>query len=493
MKKYLLALDEGTTSCRAVLFDSTDNMKMVKSVSEPLYAEYKNDGWVEQNANDIFLKQMLCVERLLVGSGYSADEVIAAGITNQRESVVLWDKETGFPVAPCINWQCRRTADFCEKLKREGKANFIKQKTGLVIDAYFSASKIKWLLDNVDGARERAANGELLCGTIESYLLYRFTGGKMHVTDVTNASRTMLFNINDMAWDDELLELFDVPKNILPTVVDNVGDFGTINVKGVEIPVKGIVGDQQSSLIGQACLEKGEVKCTYGTGAFILANIGETPIISDQPLITTVAYKIGEKKAYAFEGSVFNAGSVLNWLKNIGLIPSAADSEKIASECEDSGGVYLIPAFTGMGAPYWNMECRGAFFGLTRGTTASQLVRAGIESVALRLGEVFKLMEKTLNEKLDCLNVDGGMSKNNLLLKIQANVIGGSIRRSTQTESTALGAAYLAGLGANVIESGAEIEKNHRFESVFLPDLKKDKTEKLIKGYFEYVNKLLGE
>lgn len=481
-KKFILALDEGTTSCRAVLY-SLHDMRAVCSFSEPVPAVYPFGGWVEQDADDIYYRLMLCVRRIFDSAAYDPAEVAAIGLTNQREAVVIWDRKTENALAPCIGWQCRRTAEYCEGLKKRGLGDMIKRKTGLVIDAYFSATKLKWLLDNTPGAHEKAAKGELLAGTLDSYLVYRMTGGASHITDVTNASRTMLFNINDMKWDGELLSLFGVPGCILPRVVECAGRFGEMSFGGVRIPVCGIAGDQQASLIGQACFGMGDVKCTYGTGAFILANMGSVPRITRSPLLTTVAYVIGGEKAYAFEGSVFNAGSVIGWLKDIGLLSSVAESEEVASGVEDADGVYLVPAFTGMGAPYWNMNCRASLLGMTRATTRGHIVRAGLESIALQCGEVYDLMADALGSPLGALRADGGASRNGLLLSVQADVIGAQVRRSREKESTSLGAAYLAGIGCGAIDGTDEIVRKHSFDATFEPSTDGGKTVKLKEGW----------
>ncbi len=436
MKKFLLALDEGTTSCRAVLF-SLHDMRAVCSYSEPLNVSYPFDGWVEQNAAEIYEKQMRCVRRIFETASYDPACVIAVGITNQRESTVIWDRKTG--------------------------------------------------------AREKAERGELLAGTLDSYLVYRMTGGARHITDVTNASRTMLFDINTLDWDDELLSMFRIPRKILPEVTECTGNFGSAFVAGRSMPICGIAGDQQAALVGQACFDKGDVKCTYGTGAFILANIGSEPRITRSPLLTTVAYKIKGETAYAFEGSVFNAGSVMSWLESVGLLSSAGESEAVASGVPDSGGVYLIPAFTGMGAPYWNMNCRAAVLGITRATTRAHIVRAALECIALRSSEVYDLMTDALGMPLGALNADGGMSRNSLLLSAQADIIGNVVRKSCEVECTALGAAYLAGIGAGVIKGTGEIKRTHACEATFEPSSDGLKVERLKAGWKQAVGTLLTD
>ena len=490
-KKYLLAIDEGTTSCRAVLFSLFD-MRALVSYSEPLESEYPHSGWVEQNANDIYLKQMLCVRRVFDNSAFDPAEVAAIGITNQREAVVIWDKKTGKALAPCVSWQCRRTADYCEELKALGLSDRIKRKTGLVIDSYFTATKLKWLLDNTPHARKKAEKGELLAGTLDSYLIYRLTGGAKHITDVTNASRTMLFNINTMAWDDELLDLFDIPRSVLPEVVECAGDFGEADVGDAKIRICGIAGDQQASLIGQACFADGDVKCTYGTGAFLLANIGDKPRITRSPLLTTVAFKINGRAAYAFEGSVFNCGSVVNWLKSIGLISSPSESEVVARGVPDSGGVYLVPAFTGMGAPYWDMNCRASIVGITRATTRNHIVRAGLEGIALRCGEVYGLMSEELGKPLGALRADGGASQNSLLLEIQAELLGVPVHKSREKECTALGAAYLAGIGCGIYDGIESVSQLHDAEIIYKPEGTRRSVIALKDGWKQAVGSVLG-
>lgn len=490
-KKYLLAIDEGTTSCRAVLFSARD-MRVIASCSEPISSEYPADGWVEQNANDIYLKQMLCINRLFENSAFEPSDVAAIGITNQRESVVVWDRKTGKALAPCVSWQCRRTAEHCARIKDEGLADEIKRKTGLVVDAYFSATKLRWLLENTPHARAKAAKGDLLAGTLDSYLIYRMTDGKSHVTDVTNASRTMLFDINTLDWDDGLLEIFGVPRRILPEVVGCAGDFGESEICGTKIKICGIAGDQQASLIGQACFTAGDVKCTYGTGAFLLANIGDKPCIASSPLLTTVAYKIGDSTAYALEGSVFNCGSTVNWLKSVGLIGSAAESEAVARGVSDSGGVFLVPAFTGMGAPYWDMNCRASITGITRATTRNHIVRAGLEGIALRCAEVYDLMSAQLGKPLGALHADGGASQNSLLLEIEAELLGVPVHKSREKECTALGAAYLAGIGCGVFAGIESVAKIHDAERVFRPEGVRS-VEELKRNWKKAVSSVIGK
>lgn len=491
-KKYLLALDEGTTSCRAVLYSAYD-MRVLASAGENLNTYFPNSGWVEQDAEEIYDKLLSCIRRVLEERNISAKEIAAIGVTNQREAVVVWDRVTGKVLTPCISWQCRRTAEVCECLRKDvTTAGLIKDKTGLVVDAYFSATKLRWLLKNVATLKERAEKGEVCAGTVDSYVIYRLTNGKVHATDVTNASRTMLFNIHSMQWDDELLKLFEIPKSILPEVKECTANFGKTDLGGVSIPITGVAGDQQASLIGQACFEKGDVKCTYGTGAFILSNIGSKPIISQTPLITTVAYSICGQKAYAFEGSVFNCGTVIDWLISTGYIEKAEDSEVYARQVDNSGGVYFIPAFTGMGAPYWNMNCRAAILGITRGTTKSHIIRAAIESIALRCGEVCELMSEALGAKLGELRADGGVSRNGLLLELEADLLARPVHMSDEAESTALGAAYLAGIGCGLFDSTETIRKMHIKHKTVTPMKSPAQVAELKAGWKKAVYTIIG-
>lgn len=486
-KGYLIAIDEGTTGCRAVLFNAK-TMECVATADRQLKMSYPQSGWVEQNATEIYNKQIACITDVFDKNGVMPNEVYALGITNQRESVVIWDRTTGKPLAPSINWQCRRTMNFCTKLQDVGMGETIKQKTGLVVDAYFSASKLKWLLDNVRGARAKAKKGELLAGTIDSYLIYRMTGCKNHVTDVTNASRTMLYNIKEMKWDDELLKLFDIPKNILPQVLPSAGDFGSFEINRYNIPICGVAGDQQASMIGQTCFDKGDTKCTYGTGAFVLTNIGEDAIITKSPLITTIAYTIGDKTVYAFEGSVFNAGSTIQWLKQIGLIKSSAESEKCARAVGDSDGVFLIPAFTGLGAPYWDMDCRAGIVGVTRATTKNHIVRAGLESIAFRTAEVCELMEGTLGTPIAMLHADGGASENAFLMQFQSDLLDIRVSKSNDKEGSSRGAIYLAAIGCGLIKSEREISSLYNQGVIYNPTAERYEIEALKQQWRKALN-----
>lgn len=453
--KYILALDQGTTSSRAIIFD--DRSEIVAKAQKEFPQHYPKPGWVEQDPDDIWLTQISVAREAIEQAKISPRDISAIGITNQRETTILWDKATGRAVYPAIVWQCRRTAERIEELKAQGKAELIKQKCGLVLDAYFSASKIEWILDQVEGLRERAKRGEIAFGTVDTYLIWRLSRGQVHATDVTNASRTMLYNIHSLAWDEELLELFDIPKEILPEVLDSAGDFGTTHpevIAGIEIPIRGVAGDQQASLFGQLCTEAGMVKNTYGTGCFMLMNTGEQAKPSQNGLITTLAWKRGNELRYALEGSVFVAGAAIQWLRDeLKLIYDAAQSEYYAGLVDDSDGVVVVPAFTGLGAPYWQMHARGAIFGLTRGTKREHIVRATLESIAYQTRDILQAMQDDTGLKVPRLQVDGGAAANDFLMQFQADILAAPVVRQRITETTALGAAYLAGLEVGVWDS----------------------------------------
>lgn len=443
--KYIVAIDEGTTSTRAVLY-GTEEGKILKQVSTPISQIYPKPSEVEEDANEIYAHTLSSLVEILE-SVDDLKDVLGIAVTNQRETVIAWDKRTGRPLYNAIVWQCRRTADYMKELS-EKYENVIREKTGLVMDAYFSASKIKWLLDNVSEIREKAEKGEVCFGTVDSYLIYKLTEGKVFVTDVTNASRTMLMNIHTLSYDKELLDIFGIKKEWLPKIVSSDERTGEFLYKGVKIPLCGIAGDQQAALIGQGCFASGSGKITYGTGLFMLYNIGEKALVSDKGIVTTVAYKIGNDRAYAFEGSVFNAGSTVNWLiDNLEAIDSAKESEKVALSVSDNGGVYFVPAFTGLGAPYWNGKATGLITGLTRGSTKAHIVRAGLESMAYSAKDLADVMLKESGIDFSEIRCDGGVSSNNFLLSFQANVLGTTVIRPEEKESTALGAAYLCGIG----------------------------------------------
>jgi glycerol kinase len=469
MEKFILSFDQGTTSSRAIIFDRTGAMI---SVAQREFTQlYPQPGWVEHNAREIWSTQVSVATEAILKANLRAENIAAIGITNQRETTVVWDKNSGEPIYQAIVWQDRRTADYCNSLKDGGADRMIQEKTGLIVDAYFSATKIKWMLENIAGAREKAERGELLFGTIDSWLIWNLTGGKVHVTDVTNASRTMLFNIHTLKWDTELLSLFNIPEAILPEVKSCSEVYGETSgaIFAERIPISGIAGDQQSALFGQMCTQPGMVKNTYGTGCFMLMNIGETPILSKNNLVTTIAWKIKDQVHYALEGSIFIAGAVVQWLRDeLKMISNSADIEKLALKVSDNGGVYLVPAFAGLGAPHWNQYARGTMFGITRGTSNAHIARAALESIAYQTMEVLKAMEADSGKTIVELRVDGGGTVNNLLMQFQADVLGVKVVRPEVTEVTAIGAAYLAGLAIGYWDSMEEIQQqwkvNHSFQ-----------------------------
>ena len=470
MKKYIMALDQGTTSSRAIIFDKDGGI--VSLVQREFPQIFPREGWVEHNPMAIWSTQIAACTEALMQIGGSWDEISGIGITNQRETVVVWDRETGAPIYNAIVWQCRRTADYCESLKEKGLSELIRSKTGLLLDPYFSASKVAWILDNVEGARERAERGELCFGTIDTWLIWNLTDGRVHATDYSNASRTMLFNINTLEWDKELLEIFNIPSSILPDVKPSSCIFGHTDTKilGAEIPIGGVAGDQQAALFGQCCFNPGELKNTYGTGAFLLMNIGEKPQITDSGLITTIAWGLDGKVNYALEGSVFVCGAAIQWLRDgMRVIESATDSEYYAKKVPDSGGVLVVPAFQGLGAPYWDPYARGIIVGITRATTKYHIIRATVESMAYQTADVIRLMENSTGIKIEGLAVDGGASANELLLSFQSDILGTSVQRPECIETTALGAAYLCGLATGVYKSTDEIKINRRIAKTFEP------------------------
>lgn len=480
--KYILALDQGTTSSRAIVFDRNGR---VRGMAQSEFAQiYPFGGWVEHDPMDIKTSQFGVITEALVRSGIGADDIAAIGITNQRETSVVWDKQTGEPVYNAIVWQCRRTAEYCEKLKEEGMSDLVYKKTGLVLDAYFSATKLKWILDNVKGTRERAERGELCFGTIDTYLMWQLSGGKIFATDYTNASRTMLFNIHTLEWDKELLKLFDIPESILPKVYPSSHFFGCTSDKlfGREIPICGVAGDQQAALFGQLCTKEGDVKSTYGTGCFMLMNTGKTPIESKNGLVTTIA--AGREVNYALEGSVFIGGAVVQWLRDeMRLIEKASDTEKLAESVSDSNGVYIVPAFVGLGAPHWDAEARGTVTGVTRGTKREHFVRAALESIAYQVNDVLLAMESDINKNITSLRVDGGASANNFLMQFQSDILGADIVRPEVVETTALGAAYLAGLNCGYWKDEKDIADNRKTERTFTSNMSEEKRSSLIFGW----------
>ncbi len=466
MKKYIMSLDQGTTSSRCILFDTEGNS--VSSVAREFAQIFPREGWVEHDPMTIWSTQIAVATEALLKIGASWDEVYGIGITNQRETAIVWDRKTGLPIYNAIVWQCRRTADYCESLKAAGYEKTVKNKTGLVLDPYFSASKVKWILDNVNGARESAERGELCFGTVDSWLVWNLTGGKVHATDYSNASRTMLYNITELCWDEELLSLFDIPKSMLPEVLPSSSVFGYTDkgILGAELPIGGVAGDQQSALFGQCCFDEGDIKNTYGTGGFLLMNTGDKPHISDSGLLTTIAWGLDGKITYATEGSVFVCGAAIQWLRDgLRIIESAQDSEYYAGKVKDSGGVLIVPAFAGLGAPWWDPYARGIIIGITRATTKYHLIRATLESLAYQTADVIQLMEDSTGIKIKGLRVDGGASSNNLLLKFQADILGIQIKRPRCVETTALGAAYLCGLSLGIYSSLDDIRKNNKTDA----------------------------
>lgn len=492
MKKYIMALDQGTTSSRAILFGRNGEME---AVSQKEFTQYfPENGWVEQDPREIWASQMSVMMEAREMLGIPVEEIAAIGITNQRETTIVWEKETGEPVYPAIVWQCRRTADRVEALKEEGYDAVIREKTGLIADPYFSATKIEWILEHVEGAREKAEKGSLYFGTVDSWLIYKLTGGKVHATDYTNASRTMLFNIHTLEWDKDLLEKFGIPESMLPEVKNSSEIYGYTDEKlfGGSIPVAGVAGDQQAALFGQCCFEPGDTKNTYGTGCFLLMNTGERAVYSEHGLLTTIAIGLDGKVQYALEGSVFVAGAAIKWLRDeMKLIEKASDTERISLSVPDSNGVYVVPAFTGLGAPYWDAYARGAVLGLTRGTTRAHMIRATVESLAYQTYDVLKAMESDSGIKLERLRVDGGASSNNFLLQFQADILNGEIVRPVVTETTALGAAYLAGLAVGYYDSIEEIRDNWKMEKVFQPEIDETKRRMLLQGWEMAVKRVL--
>lgn len=484
MGKYLMALDQGTTSSRSILFDKTGN---IISIAQKEFTQiYPKPGFVEHNPREIWSSQFATAIEAMANVGAVCEDIEAIGITNQRETTVVWDKETGEPVYNAIVWQCRRTAPLIDKIVKEGQGDYIREVTGLVPDAYFSASKIAWILDNVKGARDKANEGRLLFGTIDTWLIWNLTGKKVHVTDYSNASRTMLYNIHKLEWDKKILEIFNIPANMLPEVKPSSYVYGSTNpaLFGGNIPISGAAGDQQSALFGQCCFDKGDVKNTFGTGSFILMNTGYEAIKSKSGLLTTIAASTSDKVEYALEGSVFVAGASIQWLRDgLRMIKSSAQSEEYAAAVEDSDGVYVVPAFTGMGAPYWNQYARGSVFGLTRGTKKEHLIRATLESIAYQSADVFKAMEEDAGVEIKGLKVDGGASANNFLMQFQADIMNTYVRRPKCVETTALGAAYLAGLATGYYENKDEISKNWQLGRLFEPDMEGEKREQKLKGW----------
>jgi glycerol kinase len=487
LPNYILSLDQGTTSSRAIIFNKEGE---IVSVAQKEFTQiYPQPGWVEHDAKEIWLTQLTVATEAVLKAQTTPADIAAIGITNQRETTVVWDRETGNPIYNAIVWQDRRTSAYCNFLKEQGHDTVIQKKTGLILDSYFSATKIKWILDEVPGARQKANEGKLAFGTVDSWLIWNLTAGQVHATDVTNASRTMIYNINTLEWDDELLALFTIPSSMLPKVVSSSEVVGETagKILAAKIPIAGIAGDQQSALFGQMCTKPGMVKNTYGTGCFMLMNIGNKPTLSKNKLITTIAWKIGDDVQYALEGSIFIGGAVVQWLRDgLGIIKTAADVEALAQQVEDNSGVYLVPAFAGLGAPYWNQEARGTLVGLSRGTTSSHIARAALESIAFQTMEVLKAMEADSGASIQELRVDGGATVNNLLMQIQADVLQTDVVRPEITETTAMGAAYLAGLAVGFWENTDQIQQQWKIQRTFKPSDKQD-VQQMIKGWTKAV------
>ena len=491
-KKYVMALDEGTSSCRCILFDKEGNMK---SVAQRSFKQiYPKPGWVEHDAMEIWARQIGVAVEAMEKIGARAEDIAGIGITDQRETTVVWDKETGLPVCNAIVWQCRRTAEYCDQLVAAGWSDMIKEKTGLLIDAYFSGTKLRWILENVPGARERAEKGELLFGTIDTWLIWKLTGGRVHVTDYSNASRTMMFNIHTLEWDDEILKLLGIPKCMLPEPKPSSCIYGECvpSIFGGAIPVSGAAGDQQCALFGQTCFEPGEAKNTYGTGCFLLMNTGDVPVSSQNGLVTTIAWGLDENVTYALEGSVFVAGAAIQWLRDeMDFIEHAPEISELASKVPDTGGVYVVPAFVGLGAPYWDSYARGLITGITRGTNRSHIARATLESLALQTCDVLSAMEQDSGIMLSGLKVDGGASANDMLMQFQADMITGEVYRPSCIETTALGAAYLAGLSTGFWKSTEDIKNNWKIERTFAPQITEEDRDEKLAGWHHAVRQAM--
>lgn len=493
MSKYLVALDQGTTSSRAIIFDKQGNI--INSAQMEFTQIFPQAGWVEHDPMEIWSSQLAVLTETKARSGIDASDIAAIGITNQRETTIVWDRHTGKPVYNAIVWQCRRTAEYCDSLKAKGLEKTIKEKTGLVVDAYFSATKVRWILENVEGARERAEKGDLLFGTVDSWLVWKLTGGRCHITDYSNASRTMMFNIHTLDWDDEILKELNIPKSMLPEVKPSSHVYGNTESEylGGEVPIAGIAGDQQAALFGQCCFDTGMVKNTYGTGCFILMNTGETAVTSQNGLVTTIAWGAEGKVEYALEGSIFVAGAAIQWLRDgLRMIDNAAFTEAYAKKVEDSNGVYVVPAFVGLGAPYWDQYARGTIVGLTRGVEKEHFIRATLESLAYQSYDVIKAMEADAGVRLKELRVDGGAAANNFLMQFQSDILGTNVVRPKIIESTALGAVYLAGLAVGYYENKSDILQNVAVDKNFQPNMDDDVRTALVAGWSEAVKRSLG-
>lgn len=493
-KKYILALDQGTTSSRCIIYDKQG--EIVSIAQQEFEQIYPEQGWVEHDANEIWSSQMAVAFEAILKAGLTYKDIEAIGITNQRETTVVWDKFTGEPVYNAIVWQCRRTADYCDSLESKGLTEKIKEKTGLIIDPYFSGTKLRWILENVPGARARAEKGDLLFGTIETWLIWKMTGGRVHITDYSNASRTMMFNIHTLNWDDEILEILDIPKGMLPVPRPSSEIYGETkdDLFGGPIKIAGAAGDQQAALFGQTCFQEGEAKSTYGTGNFLLLNTGDKAVTSKNGLLTTIAWGLDGKVTYALEGSVFVCGAVIQWLRDeLGLIEKASDSEEIARSVPDTNGVYIVPAFVGLGAPYWDARARGLIHGLTRGANKNHLIRAALESIAYQSSDLIKAMEADLGKPLTSLYVDGGASANDFLMQFQSDILDCQVIRPKSIETTSLGAAYLAGLATGYWADLADVDDNWQMDRIFKPDMDEKTRLNLLSGWKDAVNRTLSD
>lgn len=493
MQKYLLAIDQGTTNSRAIIFNRDG--KSIAQHEVPLQQFFPNSGWVEQHPDEIFNNTVTCCKEAIKKAKLTTEDIAAIGISNQRETTIIWDKHTGRPVYPAIVWQDRRTSEICRALEKKIPAELIQEKTGLLLDPYFSATKIMWVLENVPGVKARVEEGSLLFGTIDTYLVWKLTKGKSHVTDITNASRTLLYDIKAQQWDEALLQAFSIPQNLLPKVLDNTADFGETDptIFGKAIPIAGMAGDQQAATVGQACFQRGMVKTTFGTGCFMLLNTGDEMITSDNQLLSTIAYRINNKIAYGLEGSIFSAGVTIKWLRDtLKLIRTAAETEMHARSIDDTNGVYLVPAFTGLGAPYWDPEARGILTGLTRGSTAAHIARAALEAVAYQTRDLLDAMAKDYQKPIETLRVDGGMAANNWLLQFLSDMAGVEVQRPACIETSALGAAYLAGLQVGVYSSLDEISDLWEMNADFRPEMDNEQRERLYDGWKHAVARALN-
>ncbi len=491
MNQFILALDQGTTSSRAILFDQDQHM--IASAQRETSQIYPREGWVEQNPMEIYSTQYAVMMEVLAAAGVSSQDIAAIGITNQRETTILWDRATGIPIYNAIVWQCRRTAAIVDDLCAKGLRDYIRQTTGLIPDAYFSGTKIKWILDHVDGAREKAKRGDILFGTVDSWLVWKLTGGKVHITDATNASRTMIYNIHTLNWDDTLLNALNIPRAMLPKVCPSSMIYGTVPLPGAEVPIAGIAGDQQAALFGQTCFSAGDVKNTYGTGCFLLMNTGNEAVASENGLLTTIAIQIGDEVQYALEGSVFVGGAVIQWLRDeLRFFRESCDAEYYATKVADTGGVYLVPAFTGLGAPHWDMYARGCLIGLTRGTTREHIIRAAQESIAYQCNDLLHAMSRDCNAPLTALRVDGGASRDSFLMQFQADISYYPICRPVIKETTALGAAYLAGLAVGIWSNRGELRDLWRCDQTYQPAMPESRRMALLSGWEKAVERSLG-